>query len=327
MSRCSFVALATVVALSVGIAPPADAASTCPDVASCLSSARTHAQNAAAESQAADADLARAQALAATTTTTATTSTTVPATTSSGPTTTTTIPQTGTGPVGVAGSWHPIFADEFTATSLDRTKWNTFGSWERDNAGRSNVGNGELDYKTDGDNFSFANGAITIQARREAWNGLAWTSGQLGSKQAFTFGYIETRAQFASPKGFLNAFWTWGAPGTNAPAQETDAYEFYSDNHTKIYLTSHAGSGGGCQGVTLGFDPTAGMHVYGADIEQSHTDFYIDGVLKCGVAGAPSQAWNIVDYMTVNASSRAPIADASTTHAEYIIDYVRAFAH
>lgn len=261
-----------------------------------------------------------------TTTTTAPTSTSASVSTSTAPTTTTTLPAGGVSPLGVPGTWTQTFGDEFNGTALDRSKWNTNGSWERDNGGRSNVGNGELDYKTDGQNFSFANGALTIQARREASNGLAWTSGQLGSKQSFTYGYIETRAQFASPKGFLNALWTWGAPNTNAPAQETDAFEFYSDNHGRIYLTAHTTGGGGCQGLALGFDPTTAMHTYGTDIEPGGTSWFIDGKPVCLAGSHPTQAWNIVNYMTVNAASRAPVADASTTHAEYAVDYIRAWA-
>jgi parallel beta-helix repeat protein len=257
-----------------------------------------------------------------------TTSTTVPdPTTTTAPsttTTTTTTPPTGTNPYGPSGAWTPAFADEFNGTSLDRTKWNTWGTWERDNGGRSNIGNGELDYNTDGANFSFGGGALTIQARREpAPNGMAWTSGQIGSAQAFTYGYVETRAKFASPKGFLNALWTWGAPGTNASGQETDAYEFYSDNHLPVYLTARTPGGGGCQGLRLGFDPTVAMHVYGSDIEPTGTDWYIDGVKVCHADSAPTQPWNVVDYMTVNATTRAPIADVLTTHAEYVIDYIR----
>ena len=231
-------------------------------------------------------------------------------------------------PLGVPGSWTATFADEFNGSGLDRAKWNTTGTWECCDGGRSNLGNGELDYKTDGANFSFANGALTIQARREsAPGGQGWTSGQLGSKQAFTYGYIEQRGQFPSPAGFLDAFWTWGAPGTNVSGQETDGYEFYSDNHGRVYLTAHTTGGGGCQGVGLGFDPTTGMHTYGTDIEPSGTDWYIDGVHVCHASGHPTQAWNIVDYMTVNASMRAPVAAATTTHAEKIIDYIRVWQH
>ena len=336
----AFVAFVTVPAWSAS-APT----STCVDAPTCLADAAAHTQAAGIEMSASRLALTRARAfLRATTRTTAvdgatTTDPTIPPATTTVPPVTTTRPTTtvpptvppsvgSSEPFGVAGSWTATFADEFNGSSLDRGKWNTTGTWECCDGGRSNIGNGELDYKTDGANFSFANGVLTIQARREsAPGGQGWTSGQLGSKQAFTYGYIEQRGQFPSPAGFLDAFWTWGAPGTSVGQQETDAYEFYSDNHSRLYVTSHASGGGGCQGLPLGFDPTTAMHVYGADIEPTGTDFYVDGVRVCHAAGHPTQAWNIVDYMTVNASSRAPVAAASTTHAEKLIDYIRVWQH
>lgn len=263
-----------------------------------------------------------------TVTTVAPPSTTAAPTTTTVPSTTTTARPTGTGPVGVSGTWISTFGDEFNGTSLDRTKWNTFGSWETLDGGRWNPGNGELDYKTDGQNMSFANGVATFQSRREtsAEPNAQWTGAQLGSKQAFTYGYIETRAQFSPTTGIQPALWTWGAPGTNASAQETDGYEFYGDNHTWLYLNSHATGGGGCT-IHLAFDPTVGMHIYGTDIESTGTDWYVDGVHVCHAPGHPTQPWNIVDYSVVLASSRAPTVSPSTTHAEYFADYVRAWSH
>ena len=325
VATASVLAVAFVAFVAVPAWSASAPTSTCVDAPTCLAEASAHAQAAGIENAASRLALTRARAFLSSTTTT-----TVDGATTTNPTTATTVvPNVGSSqPLGVPGSWTATFADEFNGSSLDRGKWNTTGTWECCDGGRSNIGNGELDYKTDGANFSFANGALTIQARRElAPGGQGWTSGQLGSKQAFTYGYIEQRGRFPSPAGFLDAFWTWGAPGTNAGAQETDGYEFYSDNHGRVYVTAHTSGGGGCQGVALGFDPTTGMHVYGTDIESSGTDWYIDGVHVCHAAGHPTQAWNIVDYMTVNASMRAPVAAASTTHAEKIVDYIRVWQH
>lgn len=316
-NRRSFVAFLAGLILGAGAATGyAATTATCTDAASCFDGIIALAQ--------------QGKSSLSTTTVPGSTTTAAPTTTASTSTstsTTTTIPPTGINPPNIPGAWALTFHDEFDGTTLNRALWNTSGSWECCNGGRSNPGNGELDYKTDGQNFTIANGTLTIQARRESFNGSAWTSGQLGSTKAFNYAYIENRVKMASPKGFLNALWTWGAPGTNAPQQETDVFEFYSDNHSQLAVTSHASGGGGCGFIQLGFDPTLAFHTYGADIQPSGTDWYIDGVKRCHAAGHPTQPWNIVDYMTVNASSRAPVADPSTTHAEYTIDYERAWQH
>ena len=71
-------------------------------------------------------------------------------------------------------------------------------------------------------------------------------------------------------------------------------YEYYSDNHTRLYLTQHSGSGGGCH-YTPPFDPAAGMHVYGMDIEPTGSDWYVDGVKVCHATGTSSGMTNIID--------------------------------
>ena len=73
---------------------------------------------------------------------------------------------------------------------------------------------------------------------------------------------METSAKFPANKGFWPAFWTWGASGYSGSANgETDAFEYYSDNTTNLYLTSHVGAGGSCT-YAMPFNPTAGFHTY-----------------------------------------------------------------
>lgn len=262
-------------------------------------------------------------AILATTTTTVPGPTTTAAPTTSSSTTTTTLPTGGAQPFGVPGSWTQTFGDEFNGTALDTAKWNTSGSWECCDGGRSNLGpNGELDYKTapPSANYTFDGNNLTIHGIREPSHNLNWTGGQLGSKQVFTYGFIETRAQFSPTTGFQPAFWTWGT-GTNPHAQETDGFEFYGDNHTQLYLTA---AGTPTCHYTMPFDPTTGMHVYGTDMEPTGTTFYVDGVKVCPtVAGHPTGPWTLIMYQVALASWRAPTPAASTTHAEYVSDYVR----
>jgi hypothetical protein len=106
-------------------------------------------------------------------------------------------------------------------------------------------------------------------------------------------------------RGFWPAWWTWqdGSAG-NSNWDETDAVEYYSDNKTRIYQTSHAPGGGGCTSVVniswgtggagAPFDPSAGFHVYAASITAAGTDFYIDGIKTCHAAGVPTGLTNVI---------------------------------
>lgn len=125
---------------------------------------------------------------------------------------------------------------------------------------------------------------------------------------------MEERTKLPAKTGFWPGFWTW-----NGPEQEIDVYEYYSDNHTKLYMTSHAGGGGGCN-WTPTFDPSADYHVYAADIEQGGVTFYVDGKQVCNANGTLSQAASILVDLFVY--EKIP-PQADTVSDTKLVDYVR----
>jgi beta-glucanase (GH16 family) len=243
------------------------------------------------------------------------------------PTTTATSTPTGTTvPNGPVGTWNLKFQDEFTGTGVNWTKWADHSSAEGD-AGHGNKGNQQLEWNRAA-NCGVANGLLTITAKPDNITSASgthydWSSCLITSSPsyAFRYGYIETRAKFPAAKGFWPAFWTWQAAGNNQWT-ETDAFEYYSDNHTRLYLSQHSGSGGGCNLANLGFDPTQGFHTYGADIKPSGgTDFYVDGHRVCTASGTSTGLTNIIVDMFVYSQ----IPPAAGTVATKQVDYVRAW--
>jgi len=227
----------------------------------------------------------------------------------------------------VGRTWKLIFDEEFNGTKIDKSKWADHSSAETD-AGHGNLGNLQLEWNSF-DNMSVSNGALSITAQREGYtsaagNHYSWTSGLLTSSPSFAFryGYIEERAKLPAEKGFSPAFWTWQQPGSNS-WQETDVYEFFSDNHTKLYLTSQIGAGGGTVHRPL-LNPSSGYHTYGADIQPTGTTWYIDGVKVAYAPGAPSEPTNLITNLAVYSK----IPPASTTHsATKSVDYIRVYSH
>ena len=227
---------------------------------------------------------------------------------------------------GPSGSWRLVFSDEFSGDSVDWSKWADHSSAEAD-GGHGNKGNQQLEWNQ-GKNCSVADGLLTITAKpdditspsgqRYDWSSCLLTT---SPSYAFRYGYIEIRAKFPSVKGFWPAFWTWQAKGNNQPT-ETDVYEFYSDDLTRLYLTQRAGSGGGCILTDLGFNPTQGFHTYGADIKPSGgTDFYVDGVKVCNASGTHTGPTNIIIDMFVYAEVPPDPGSVATKQ----VDYVRAW--
>ena len=132
---------------------------------------------------------------------------------------------------------------------------------------------------------------------------------------------METRAKFPSQAGFWPGFWTWQAGDTYI---ETDAFEFYSNDQGQIFLTQHSGRQGGCQGLNLGFDPTAAFHTYGVDIEPTGTTWYIDGKAVCSASGTSTGLTNIILNDFVYAKDPPAAGTDSATEA---VQYVRSWQH
>jgi beta-glucanase (GH16 family) len=248
---------------------------------------------------------------------------------SASPTATGTMPAPPTGnatPVGVSGTWTYKFGDDFNGPIAWGSKWADSSSAESD-GGHGNTGNQQLEWNQAA-NCSTANGVLSMTAKpanitSPSGHHYNWSSCLLSSSPsyAFRYGYIEVRAQLTGPKGFWPAFWTWQAAGNNQWT-ETDVFEFYSDNHSRLYLTQHSGAGGGTV-YNMPFDPTTGFHTYGADIEPNGTRFYVDGKLVATAAGTSTGMTNIILDNFVY-SVIPPVAGTTGTMR---VDYVRAWQH
>ena len=232
---------------------------------------------------------------------------------------------TSMNPEGQPNGWELVFNDEFNGRSLDLSRWTDRSSALADE-GRANRGNQQLEWNQAA-NCNVTSGALQMTAQRQSVTTPTgarydWTSCLITSAPSFSFqyGYIEERAVLPAPQGFWPAFWTWQAPGTDRHV-ETDVYEFYSDNHRRLYLTQHSGVQGRCE-WSPPFDPTTGWHTYGVAILASGTTWYVDGVKVCEVTATSDGPTNIVSNLAVY--SEIP-PDEGTATAVKQVDYIRAW--
>jgi hypothetical protein len=223
------------------------------------------------------------------------------------------------------GSWVPAFADEFPGTTLNTKKWATKSFAESDGQQGNAGSNQQLEWNQP-QNCTVGYGALTITARPDnitspSGHHYDWSSCLITStpSYAFQYGFIEERAQLPSRGGFWPALWTWQVPraGTHI---ETDAYEYYSSDRTRLYLTQHSQPLGACD-YTPPFDPGTSFHTYGVDIEPGGTTWYVDGVSVCMVPGTSPGLTNIISDLFVH-SLRPP---AAGTVERKRIDYIRAW--
>ncbi|ALN62928.1 glycosyl hydrolases 16 family protein [Lysobacter antibioticus] len=237
---------------------------------------------------------------------------------------------TTTRPLGAGTNWVYRFGDEFDGNAVDWNRWADDSSAEADH-GHGNPGNQQLEWNQ-GKNCSVSNGVLSMLAKREtaispSGRRYDWTSCLLSSHKRYNFryGFIEARMKLPAAAGFWPAFWTFQAPGAQQ-WNETDVFEYYSDNKSRLYLNQYVIKNGVEQLDsyihTTSFDPSAGYHVYGADIAPDATRFYIDGQLVRTTANVSQIETSIlIDHFVYAGKPPAATTQSATTW----VDYVRAW--
>jgi beta-glucanase (GH16 family) len=262
---------------------------------------------------------------------------------SSGTTSTGSSGTTGSGvplvPVGVAGSWHAIFDDEFNQSGLNTSDWSTgwFGSGitggvsstEPECYDPSHVveGSDELD-------LNFSQGAESCDGSSHPYtSGMVTTDG----KFSFTYGLIEARVWLPTTSNGQVADWpsVW-TDGQNWPDDgEIDLVEGLEGQacaHWHGPTDSGAGygpnGGSGCPAGTY----TGGWHTFAADWEPGIVTWYYDGknigcIETSGTAcgNYNSQITSSPMYLILSLGSNA--SNTITAPTSMRLQYVRVYQH
>ena len=217
--------------------------------------------------------------------------------------------------------------DDFTGTSLDRSKWDYEWGYVR---------NGELqNYQ---DNAVVNNGILELQGRKDG-NG-TWTSASIISKGhfAFMYGKIECRAKIDPTWGSFSAFWTlgdsfefgyhnWSSPDTLgeywAWCGEFDVMEFYSGKLTCGTFFNEREESGRVWYNNYDFNA---WHTFAMEwLEDGTLIFSIDGNELSRTSATNNRAFHIPHFILINqaigASGGTP-ADSTTAITQYV-DWVK----
>ncbi|MFJ8624916.1 family 16 glycosylhydrolase [Kitasatospora sp. NPDC093550] len=237
------------------------------------------------------------------------------------PTATATPTGAAAGPLGIAGSWRPVFADEFNGSSLDAAKWNP--NWFGCSTCTTQPVNSQEAAAYSPSQVSVSGGSLHLTAVQKpaTVNGKTYpyTSGLINTngKAQFAYGAFEARIYVpASGTQVANwpAFW---ADGQNWPTDgELDVMEGLGGDAC-YHFHSDAGGPGGCAHGDF-----SGWHTYGAEWAPGSVTYYYDGVkvgqITTGITSAPM--YLILDNAI---DSKYP----AVAPADMQVDYVRVWQH
>lgn len=172
-----------------------------------------------------------------------------------------------------------VWSDEFNYTGLpDPTKWNF-------ELGANGWGNHEeQNYVKRWENSRVENGTLTIEARKDNFDGLPYSSARITTqyKAKWTYGRIEARAKLPGGVGIWAAIWMMpekSVYGQWPNSGEIDIMEYVGFTPTYIYGTTHTAAnygGNGLSGSVKIDDCESSFHVYKIEWYPTGIYFYVD---------------------------------------------------
>lgn len=186
--------------------------------------------------------------------------------------------------------WNLAWSDEFSGTSINTSNW-------KFETGGGGWGNNELEYYTNrSENARIENGNLVVEARKEAYNGMNYTSARLKSQglKNWTYGKVEARIKLPVGQGVWPAFWMLGENISQVSwpkCGEIDIME-HVNNESAIHGTIHWDSTGNNTHANYGaaspnIDVTQ-YHVYSIEWNASSIKWFVDGTqyLEANIANS-----------------------------------------
>ena len=240
---------------------------------------------------------------------------------------------------GLSQCYNLVWADEFSGTSIDATKWTH-------ETGGDGWGNNELQHYTDRPENSFVSGgSLKIIALSETYSGNNYTSAKLNSsnKGDWTYGKMEASIKFPEGQGIWPAFWmmpTNSVYGTWPASGEIDIMEYLGHQTSVTHGTCHYGnawndksSSGTANDINpLSYDDGA-FHTFSIEWDPNQIRWYADGLLfhtfNVGNQAPYTYPFNKDFYLILNLAvggNWPGPPDGSTTFPQTLeVDYVRVY--
>lgn len=240
-------------------------------------------------------------------------------------------PPTTTGPTLPSGWTRTVFFDDFTGTTVDKTKWNV-----RDNTIQSN-----MDGRNFARNCTVKDSVLSIRSGNDTGdNAHPWSCGYLDTigKAAFQTGRWEARIRHPwgpTATGFWGAFWLRPGDGGIGEMDILEAWPAKGDVHQSLWRdytgTPHVE---GKHQTIPPFDPSQ-WHTYAVEKEPGVCRFLVDDVLVWDASKSATWVaealdrnvtWNIRLNLQMGGSYGGKPTAATNLAQTFDIDWVRVLA-
>jgi beta-glucanase (GH16 family) len=229
-------------------------------------------------------------------------------------------------------TWNLVWSDEFNGSGINTSNW-VFDT----GTGSGGWGNNELEYYTNRpENARIENGNLLIEARKEAYGGMGYTSARMKTKglRQFTYGKIEARMKLPKGQGIWPAFWMLGSNIDQVgwpKCGELDIMENVN-NGSNIYGTIHWDKSGHqyYTGQSSTIDVTQ-YHVYSVEWDASSIKWFVDGVKywEANITINDTEEFHRPFFILLNLAvgGQWPGSPDGTTEfpAKMYVDYVRVY--
>lgn len=226
-------------------------------------------------------------------------------------------PYTGT----AVNGYELVWSDEFNTSFLDTDKW----VYREGDDSRTYI----QSYQQAANN-SVSNGLYRVLLKKESQGTKEYTAGGIISKQAFRYGYYESRMKVPAGGGWHSSFWMMKKSGGVAPHIELDVIENDSVDPSDYNVNIHRHLPEEQAFGTLRVETpplSAGFHVFGCEFTADEVRYFFDGTLVQTVDAAQFDHNDMNIWLTSLAlvyDGQDPVDD-SLLPAEAQYDYVRFF--
>ena len=218
------------------------------------------------------------------------------------------------------------------------------GSYEI-GTGFNGWGHNELPYYTDRrENVEVRNGILMITARRESFEGSAYTSARLITKGKFEqrYGRFEARMRLPYGQGMWPAFWMLGGDIDINPwpgAGEIDIMEYRGQEPTVVLGSVHGPGYSAGNAITKRYELTndrfdTGFHVFGIEWGPDYINYYVDDVLYNQITPDDVTGDWVFDkpfYILINLAVGGNFVGSPNSETVFpqtmLVDYVRVYEY